>query len=88
MGLPVITRYRDVDLDPSADFVLQLPVDERSFSDFSVEIRSFLESWKSKRVDRSAVSHLDVTVKESLRLGFFEQVRNTHNTKVQSKGKK
>ena len=88
MGLPVITRYRDVDLDPSADFVLQLPVDERSFSDFSAEIRSFLELWKSKRVDRSAVSHLDVTVKESLRLGFFEQVRNIHNVKVQSKGKK
>lgn len=88
MGLPVITRYRDVDLDPSSDFLLQLPADERAFSDFSLEIRSFLESWRSKRVDRTAISHLDVTVKETLRLGFFEQVRNIHNTSVQSKGQK
>jgi hypothetical protein len=88
MGLPVIIRYRDIDLDPASDFVLQLPVDDRSFSDFSPEIRSFLESWKSKRVDRGAVSHLDVTVKESLRLEFFEQVRKIHNLKLQSKGRK
>ena len=88
MGLPVITRYRDVDLDPSSNFLLQLPVDERAFSDFSLEIRSFLESWKSKRVDRSEVSHLDVSVKESLRLEFFERVQNIHKAKLQSKGQK
>lgn len=88
MGLPVITRYRDVDLDPSSDFVLQLPVDERSFSDFSPEIRTFLQSWTSKRVDRRAVAHLDVSVKESLRLEFFEQVGNIHKAKVQSRGQK
>jgi glycosyltransferase involved in cell wall biosynthesis len=88
MGLPVITRYRDVDLDPSSNFLLQLPVDERTFSDFSLEIRSFLESWKSKRVDRSEVFHLDVSVKESLRLEFFERVQNIHKAKLQSKGQK
>ena len=88
MGLPVITRYRDVDLDPSSNFLLQLPVDERAFSDFSLEIRSFLESWKSKRVDRSEVFHLDVSVKESLRLEFFERVQNIHKAKLQSKGQK
>jgi glycosyltransferase involved in cell wall biosynthesis len=88
MGLPVITRYQDVDLDPSSNFLLQLPVDERAFSDFSLEIRSFLESWKSKRVDRSEVFHLDVSVKESLRLGFFEEVRNIHKAKMHSKGQK
>jgi glycosyltransferase involved in cell wall biosynthesis len=86
MGLPVITRYRDLDLDPSSDFVLQLPVDGRSFSDFSLEIRTFLESWSSKRVDRSAVTHIDVSVKESVRLGFFEQVQNIYNANEQSKG--
>jgi glycosyltransferase involved in cell wall biosynthesis len=88
MGLPVIIRYRDVDLDPTSDYVLQLPVDDRSFSDFSSEIRLFIESWKSMRVDRSAVSHLDVRVKESLRLEFFEQVRDLQNAKLQSKGQK
>jgi hypothetical protein len=88
MGLPVITRYRDVDLDPTSDYLLQLPVDQRGFSDFSPEIRSFLESWESKRVDRNDVFHLDVSVKESLRLRFFEQVRNFHDTRVQSKGQK
>jgi hypothetical protein len=88
LGLPVITRYRDVDLDPSSNFLLQLPIDERAFSDFSLEIRSFLESWKSKRVDRSEVSHLDVSVKESLRLGFFDLVLNFHNTRVRSKEQK
>jgi hypothetical protein len=86
LGLPVITRYRDVDLDPSSDFVLQLPVDERSFSDFSPEIRTFLQSWTSKRVERRAVAHLDVSVKESVRLEFLEQVQYTHNANVQPKG--
>jgi hypothetical protein len=88
MGLPVIIRYREIDLDPSSDFVLQLPVDERSFSDFSLEIRSFLESWSSRRVERRAVSHLDVSVKESERLRFFEQVQSIHIDRLQSKGQK
>jgi hypothetical protein len=88
MGLPVITRYRDVDLSSSSDFLLQLPVDERAFSDFSPEIRAFLESWKSKRVNRSEVFNLDVSVKENLRLRFFEQVQDMHQMKMQSKGQK
>ena len=88
MGLPVIIRYREIDLDPSSEFVLQLPVDDRSFSDFSPEIRSFLESWSSRRVERRAVSHLDVSVKESVRLRFFEQVRDIHIDRLQTKGQK
>lgn len=78
MGLPVIIRYHDADLDQSSDFVLQLPVDERCFSDFSHEIRVFLDTWSRKRVPKSAISHLDVSVKESKRLEFLDQVIESH----------
>ena len=78
MGLPVIIRYRDVDLDESSKFVLRLPVDARTFSDFSLEVRTFLDSWRHKRVPKSAILHLDVSVKESKRLEFLHQVIETH----------
>lgn len=87
MGLPVIIRYHDVDLDQSNDFVLQLPVDERCFSDFSHEIRVFLDTWSRKRVPKSAISHLDVSVKESKRLEFLDRVIETNKNSKKLRGK-
>ena len=76
LGLPVVLKYRDTDLESKDNFVLQLPCDGRQLSDFSTEIRSFLEDWTHKRVRRSQILHLDATIKEDIRLRFFEIVIN------------
>lgn len=74
LGLPVILKYRDMDLDPTSEFVLQLPDDGRVLSEFSNEIRMFLDSWTSKRVSHSQIRDLDVSLKEQRRLEFFSGV--------------
>ena len=74
LGLPVILKYRDTDLDPSSAFVLQLPDDGRVLSDFSMEIRAFLDRWSDKRVSHSQIRNLDVSFKEEMRLEFFNEV--------------
>ena len=76
LGLPVILKYQDTDLDPSLDFVLQLPLNEKSLEEYSDEITSFLSLWSNKRVPRSQILNLDVGKKEEIRLGFFESVLN------------
>jgi hypothetical protein len=74
LGLPVILKYKDVDLESPEEYVLQLPNDGRQLGDFSSEIRSFLHQWSSKRVLPSQITKIDVAVKEEIRLGFFERV--------------
>lgn len=74
LGLPVILKYNDSDLDSTKEYVLQLPNDGRPLSDFSAEIRSFLEEWSAKRVLSPQIINLDVSIKEEIRLGFFETV--------------
>jgi hypothetical protein len=44
-----------------------------------MEIKSFVEQWKGKRLDRNKISHLDARNKEKQRLGFFEQILNNNN---------
>jgi hypothetical protein len=44
-----------------------------SLTDFSKEIRAFLEEWSDKRVPRERIQHLDVSCKEKFRIGFFEE---------------
>ena len=78
LGLPVILKYKDVDLDSSEEYVLQLPNDGRRLSEFSAEIRSFLEQWSAKRVLRSQIANIDVSAKEQIRLGFFEKIVSQH----------
>lgn len=87
LGLPVIVKYIDVDLDPESDFVLQLPLDGRVMGDFSAEIQSFLDYWSNKRVLRSKVRNLDVAVKEKIRLGFFDEVSGKYPKKNSWKDK-
>lgn len=74
LGLPVIIKYQDTDLDPELDYVLQLPSDGRALSEFALEVRAFLAQWSDKRVPRSQIWNLDVGKKEDIRLGFFESV--------------
>jgi glycosyltransferase involved in cell wall biosynthesis len=78
LGLPVILKYTDVDLESTDEYVLQLPNDGRQLSDFSFEIQSFLHHWSTKRVLPSQITKIDVAVKEEIRLGFFERVISQH----------
>ena len=74
LGLPVILKYKDTDLDYGEDYILEIPADSRPLSDFSVEIHSFLQEWSGKRVSRERIQHLDVSAKEKIRIGFFEEL--------------
>ncbi len=78
LGLPVIVKYKDTDLDSEADYVLQIPCEGGPLSDFSLEIRKFLDGWLNRRVPRSQILNLDVSAKEKLRLRFFEEVISRH----------
>jgi hypothetical protein len=91
LGLPVISRYKDTDLDASEDFILELPSNSRPLTGFSKEIRVFLDEWSEKRVSREQIQHLDVRTKEKIRIGFFEEIltlaagRNNRESKNESK---
>jgi glycosyltransferase involved in cell wall biosynthesis len=82
MGLPVIIKYKDVDLDSSEDYVLELPSDGRKLSHFSREVRLFLDEWSNKRVSSSQVVKIDVATKEEIRLRFFKKVIAKRNREI------
>ena len=82
LGLPVVIKFKDVDLSPSDDYVLQLPFDGRQLSDFSREVRLFLDEWSNKRVSASQVVKIDVATKEEIRLRFFEKVIAERNREI------
>jgi hypothetical protein len=75
-GIPTIIGYRDTDFLTSAPFLLQIPNTPDSIQKSLMEIKSFVEQWKGKRLDRNKISHLDARNKEKQRLGFFEQILN------------
>jgi len=91
LGLPVILKYKDTDLSSGEDYILQLPADSRPLSDFSREIHEFLQEWSKKRVPKERIQHLDVKIKEKIRIGFFEEIltlaedRNNQESKHESK---
>jgi glycosyltransferase involved in cell wall biosynthesis len=74
LGLPVILKYKDTDLSSGEDYILELPADQQPLSDFSLEIYSFLQKWSAERVPRKRIQHLDVSAKEKIRIGFFEEI--------------
>jgi hypothetical protein len=74
LGLPVIMKYDDSDLNGADPHVLQLPSDGRPLADFSAEIKIFLDNWANKRVSRDKILNLDVRNKEAIRLEFMEKV--------------
>lgn len=74
LGLPVIGAYRDTDIPDGADFFLRLPNNAESLAPWRDRIAAFIEAWRGRRVSRSAIAHLDVSVKESQRLAFMKQI--------------
>ena len=76
-GLPVIAAYRDTDFPEGAPFLLQLPNTETNVRTSLDAIDAFVAAWRGRRVDRKALTHLDVRVKEAQRLAFFEDVLRT-----------
>jgi len=73
-GLPVIIGYRDTDFLQGAPFILELPNTEDNVENNIELIENFVSRWKGRRVEREAVAHLDVKIKETQRLAFFREV--------------
>lgn len=73
-GLPCIIGYRDTDFLESVPYVLALPNTPDGVADHVAEIRAFGERWRGRRVQRELIQAIDVTVKETTRLAFFDQV--------------
>jgi hypothetical protein len=78
-GLPVIIGCKDTDFTESAPFILRLPNSEDNIETSLSAIESFVSKWKGKRVPREAIAHLDLEVKESQRVKFFEDVLRRFN---------
>jgi glycosyltransferase involved in cell wall biosynthesis len=74
LGLPVIGAYRDTDIPPDADYFLRLPNNSEPLAPWRDRIAAFIEHWRTRRVPRSAIAHLDVSVKEAQRLAFMEKI--------------
>lgn len=73
-GLPVIIGYRDTDFLNGADFLLALPNREDNVEEATARIDDFVRAWKGRRVPRGAITHVDDTAKESVRLDFFRSL--------------
>jgi hypothetical protein len=74
LGLPVIGAYQDTDIPTDADYFLRLPNNSESLAPWRDRISTFIEYWRTRRVPRSAIAHLDVSVKEAQRLAFMEKI--------------
>jgi glycosyltransferase involved in cell wall biosynthesis len=74
MGLPVIAAYKDTDIPDDADYFLRLPNDDAPITSWRERIAAFLARWAGRRVPRSCIAHLDVSVKEKVRLDFMAKV--------------
>ena len=73
-GLPVIGAYRDTDIPDDADYFLHLPNNAEPLAPWRDRIAAFINAWRGRRVPRSAIAHLDVSVKEAQRLAFMEKI--------------
>lgn len=73
-GLPVIAAYHDTDVAADAAYFLQLPNSAASLESHGDRIRAFVESWRGRRVPRSAIAHLDSAGKEARRLEFIREL--------------
>jgi glycosyltransferase involved in cell wall biosynthesis len=74
LGLPVIGGYEDTDIPSGSDYFLRLPNNAASLASWRERIASFVEHWRTRRVPRSAIAHLDVSVKEPQRLAFMQKI--------------
>jgi len=72
--LPVIGACRDTDIPENADYYLRLPNAATPLQPHAAAIAAFLSRWAGRRVPRASVAHVDLGVKEPLRLAFMEQI--------------
>lgn len=70
-GLPAITSYVDTRFPSGVSFVLQIPNTEGNVESSLDRIRTFVESWRGRRVDRASVACIDARVIERRRLDFL-----------------
>ncbi len=73
-GLPVVLGYQETDFVGEYDYVCRIPNVERNVINSFGQIREFMNQWVGRRVDRSAVAHLDVSVKEIQRVEFLQSI--------------
>ena len=73
-GLPVIIGYKDTDFSSDVPFILRLPNSENNIKTNLSVIETFVYRWMNQRVPREAIAHLDVKVKESRRIAFFQEM--------------
>lgn len=76
-GLPVIGACADTDIPEGSDYYLRLPNDAAPLAPHRDTIAAFVEHWRTRRVPRSAIAHLDTSVKETARLAFLERTLAT-----------
>ncbi|MNU00043.1 hypothetical protein D3C72_2430630 [compost metagenome] len=65
----------DTDFKEEVPFILRIPNESRNTVKASAEIEKFVKSWQGRRVDRSDVEHLDIAVKETVRLAYMKRIR-------------
>jgi hypothetical protein len=70
--LPVVVGCRNTHFPDGAPFILQIPNAPGGVRTAPDTIRPFLDSWLGRRVPRSEIRNLDVSVKESTRIRFIE----------------
>ena len=73
-GLPVIGACADTDIPADVDYYLRLPNDDAPLAPHRDAIAAFVEHWRTRRVPRAAIAHLDTSVKETARLAFMAKI--------------
>jgi hypothetical protein len=71
-GIPILIGYQDTDFPDGAPFILRVANAPEGVRNALEAIRAFVEAWQGQRIPRSAVGHLDASVKEGARLQFIE----------------
>lgn len=73
-GLPLILPYQDTDLHGlNCEAILEIPNTENNIMENTERIRDFLYQMRGKRLERKLISSsIDINIKESARLEFFE----------------
>jgi glycosyltransferase involved in cell wall biosynthesis len=70
-GLPVIAGYLDTDFPETVPFLLRVPNRPGGLGAAYDEVARFVARWHRHRVDRSAVSAVDIGAKEADRVRFL-----------------
>ncbi|MDP9100531.1 MAG: hypothetical protein M3N21_00030 [Actinomycetota bacterium] len=72
-GLATLVGYEDTDFPEEVPHLLRIPNRPDSIPSSLLRIDTFVDQWHGRRVARAAVAHLDVAVKEKIRVGFLSE---------------